>query len=240
MLTRAGLDDAALGCPVDWPEDEPTRERLIRDGEQRSRVRMNCSGKHAAMLLGCAVNGWDTATYLDPAHPLQQLVRATLERLSGETVAHDAVDGCGAPLFSVSPLGIARLFRALVTAEPGTPERKVADAMRTHPRFVGGDHHANTDAMLRVPGLLSKGGAEGVIGMATADGAAVSMKILDGNPRATTLVALTVLEALGADISNAGDLVDLPILGGGVPVGSIQVGGDVRAWLDAPAASAAP
>ncbi len=167
-------------------------------------------------------------------------MRATLERLSGEPVAHDAVDGCGAPLFSVSPLGIARIFRALVTAEPGTPERKVADAMRTHPRFVGGDHHANTDAMLRVPGLLSKGGAEGVIGMATADGAAVSMKILDGNPRATTLVALTVLEALGADISNAGDLVDLPILGGGVPVGSIQVGGDVRAWLDAPAASAAP
>ncbi len=150
---------------------------------------MNCSGKHAAMLLACAVNGWDTATYLDPSHPLQQLVRSTLERLSGETVAHDAVDGCGAPLFSVSPLGIARIFRALVTGDPGTSERRVADAMRSYPRFVGGDHHANTDAMLRVPGLLSKGGAEGVIGMATADGAAVSMKILDGNPRATTLVA---------------------------------------------------
>ncbi len=173
LLTRAGLDESALGCPVDWPEDEPTRERLIRDGEQRSRVRMNCSGKHAAMLLACAVNGWDTATYLDPSHPLQRLVRATLERLSGETVAHDAVDGCGAPLFSVSPLGIARIFRALVTADPGTSERRVADAMRSYPRFVGGDHHANTDAMLRVPGLLSKGGAEGVIGMATADGAAV-------------------------------------------------------------------
>ncbi len=66
------------------------------------------------------------------------------------------------------------------------------------------------------------------------------MKILDGNPRATTLVALTVLEALGADISDAGDLVELPILGGGVPVGSIEVGRDVREWLDASAASAAP
>lgn len=239
MLQRAGLGDEALGCPVDWPEDEPTRERLIREGETRSRVRMNCSGKHAAMLLACAVNGWDTETYLDPAHPLQQLVRSTLERLSAEEVRYDAVDGCGAPLFSASPLGIARIFRALVTAEPGSPERRVADAMRAFPRFVGGDHHANTDAMLRVPGLLAKGGAEGVIGMATADGAAVSMKILDGNPRATTLVALTVLEALGADIRDAGDLVALPILGGGVPVGSIEVGGDVRAWLDARRASAA-
>lgn len=240
LLARAGLDEGALACPVDWPEDEPTRERLIRDGEQRTRVRMNCSGKHAAMLLACAVNGWDTASYLDPAHPLQRLVRSTLERLSGDEVAYDAVDGCGAPLFSVSPLGIARIFRALVTADPGTPERRVADAMRSFPRFVGGDHHANTEAMLRVPGLLSKGGAEGVIGMATADGAAVSMKILDGNPRATTLVALRVLEALGADVSAAGDLVDLPILGGGVPVGSIEVGRDVRAWVDASAASAAP
>lgn len=240
LLARAGLDEGALACPVDWPEDEPTRERLIRDGEHRTRVRMNCSGKHAAMLLACAVNGWDTASYLDPAHPLQRLVRSTLERLSGDEVAYDAVDGCGAPLFSVSPLGIARIFRALVTADPGTPERRVADAMRSFPRFVGGDHHANTDAMLRVPGLLSKGGAEGVIGMATADGAAVSMKILDGNPRATTLVALRVLEALGADVSAAGDLVDLPILGGGVPVGSIEVGRDVRAWVDASAASAAP
>lgn len=240
LLARAGLDEGALACPVDWPEDEPTRERLIRDGGQRTRVRMNCSGKHAAMLLACAVNGWDTASYLDPAHPLQRLVRSTLERLSGDEVAYDAVDGCGAPLFSVSPLGIARIFRALVTADPRTPERRVADAMRSFPRFVGGDHHANTDAMLRVPGLLSKGGAEGVIGMATADGAAVSMKILDGNPRATTLVALRVLEALGADVSAAGDLVDLPILGGGAPVGSIEVGRDVRAWVDASAASAAP
>jgi L-asparaginase II len=239
MLTRAGLDDDALGCPVDWPEDEPTRERLIRDGEARSRVRMNCSGKHAAMLLACSANGWDTATYLDVDHPLQQLVRRTLERLSGETVEHDAVDGCGAPLFSVSPLGIARIFRRLVTAPPGTPERRVADAMREFPRHVGGDHHANTDAMLRVPGLLSKGGAEGVIGMATADGASVSMKIADGNPRATTLVALTVLQALGADISAAGDLVELPIFGGGKPVGSIRVGSDVRAWLDTRAVSSA-
>ncbi len=240
MLIRAGLDDDALGCPVDWPEDEPTRERLIRDGEKRSRVRMNCSGKHAAMLLACSVNGWDTGSYLDVDHPLQQRVRSTLERLSGESVAHDAVDGCGAPLFSVSPLGIARIFRALVTADPGTPERRVADAMREFPRYVGGDHHANTDAMIRVPGLLSKGGAEGVIGMATADGASVSMKIADGNPRATTLVALTVLQALGADISGAGDLVDLPILGGGVPVGSIRVGSDVRAWIDSRTSVATP
>ncbi|WP_423922742.1 asparaginase [Frigoribacterium sp. 2-23] len=237
LLARAGLDDDALGCPVDWPEDEPTREQLIRDGETRSRVRMNCSGKHAAMLLACVAAGWDTANYLDPEHPLQQLVRETLERLSGTTVETTAVDGCGAPLFSTTVEGLARTFRALVTAPDGSPERRVADAMREHPFFVGGDHHANSDTMTRVPGLLAKGGAEGVIGMAADTGQAVAMKVVDGNPRATTLIALRVLEALGVDVSQAGSLVDLPVLGGGRRVGEIRLGADVEAWASTRAAA---
>ena len=231
ILARAGLDDSALGCPVDWPEDEPTRERLIRNGESRSRVRMNCSGKHAAMLLACVANGWDTDSYLEPTHPLQQLVHETVQRVAGVAVEHTAVDGCGAPLFSTTVEGLARAFRALVTAPEGSPERRVADAMRAHPFFVGGNHHANSDTMTRVPGVLAKGGAEGVIGMAAATGQAVAMKIVDGNPRATTLLALEVLGALGVDISAAGSLTDLHILGGGEPVGAIVPGEDVENWL---------
>jgi len=230
ILARAGLDDDALGCPVDLPEDEATRERLIRDGEPRSRVRMNCSGKHAALLLACVAAGWDTAGYLDPGHPLQQLVREVVAEATGTPVEHTAVDGCGAPLFSTTVEGLARSFRHLVTAPEGSPERRVADAMREHPFFVGGEDHANSDAMLRVPGLLAKGGAEGVIGMAAATGESVAMKVVDGNPRATTLVALSVLGALGVDVSRAGSLVDLPVLGGGVRVGEIVPGADVVAW----------
>lgn len=231
ILARAGLDDSALGCPVDWPEDEATRERLIRTGEARSRIRMNCSGKHAAMLLACVSNGWDTAGYLEPLHPLQQLVRETVQRISGATVDHTAIDGCGAPLFSTTVAGLARSFRALVTAPEGSAERRVADAMRAHPFYVGGDNHANSDAMTRIPGLLAKGGAEGVIGMAAASGQAVAMKIVDGNPRATTLVALTMLGALGVDVTGAGSLVTLAVLGGGTPVGEIVPGADVAGWI---------
>ncbi len=231
MLQRVGLDDSFLGCPVDWPEDEETRNRLIAGGRSRARIRMNCSGKHAAMLAACVVNGWDVATYLDPTHPLQQMVRATFERLAG-AVKHVAVDGCGAPLFSTSLEGMARAFRAFVMAPPGSPERAVADAMRGNPFFVGGHPHANSDAMLQVHGLLAKGGAEGVIAAAAATGEAVSMKIIDGNPRATTLIALTVLGALGVDVSGASALMDLPVLGGGVRVGEITAGQDLVAWLD--------
>ncbi|MCC3274334.1 MULTISPECIES: asparaginase [unclassified Arthrobacter] len=234
ILERAGLDDSALACPADWPEDEASRERLIRAGKSRSRVHMNCSGKHAAMLLACTANGWDTAGYLDPAHPLQLMVRDTVERATGVPVEHAAVDGCGAPLFSTTVLGLAQAFRTLVTASPGTPERLVADAMRANPFHVGGTGHANSSAMTLVPGVLAKGGAEGVIGMSASTGQAVAMKIVDGNPRATTLIALKVLEALGVDTSGAGALMDLPINGGSERVGRISIGSDVAAWAENP------
>lgn len=233
ILERAGLDESALQCPVDRPEDESTFESLLRSGEGRAAVRMNCSGKHAAMLLACAVNGWSTADYLDPAHPLQQHVLATMAEVTGVPVEHTAIDGCGAPLFATTVRGVAGAFRALVLADPGSPAGLVAAAMREHPFYVGGSGHQNSELMSAIPGALAKGGAEGVIGVAAADGSAVSMKVIDGSPRATTLIALRVLEALGTAIDGAHALVELPVLGGGVPVGEIALGRDLAAALDA-------
>jgi L-asparaginase II len=232
ILERAGLDEGALGCPVDRPEDQATFERLVRAGEPHSRIRMNCSGKHAAMLLACVVNGWSTDDYLDPRHPLQRHIRATMAESTGVPVGHDAVDGCGAPLFGTTVRGIAAAFGRLVQAGSGTPERRVPDAMRRHPFYVGGTGHQNSTLMEGMPGALAKGGAEGVIGVAAGDGTAVSMKIVDGSPRATTLIALRVLEALGADLGGAGTLAEIAVLGGGVPVGSIELGADLEAAVE--------
>ena len=192
---------------------------------------MNCSGKHAAMLLACAANGWTTHDYLDHGHPIQQAVRSTMAQTTGVAVSHDAVDGCGAPLFDTTVRGLARAFRALVLADPATPEGRVAAAMRTHPFYVGGSGHQNSRLMETVPGALAKGGAEGVIGVAAPDGTAVAMKIVDGNPRATTLLALEVLGALGIDVSSAVELARVPVLGGGRPVGAIGIGADLAAAL---------
>lgn len=224
ILARAGLDEEALGCPVDWPEDEPTRERMIRGGVGRERIRMNCSGKHAAMLLASAVNGWSTHDYLEPEHPLQRRVRETSAEVTGVEVQHTAVDGCGAPLFGTTVRGLATAFRRMVRAAQVEPAYAVAAAMREHPFYVGGSRHANTDLMRLVPGALAKGGAEGVIGVCAANGAAVAMKVIDGSPRATTLISLRVLEWLGTDIAAAHELVVVPVLGGGVPVGEVAIG----------------
>jgi L-asparaginase II len=227
ILAAARLDDSALQCPVDRPSDRATHERLIRAGEPRSSVRMNCSGKHAAMLLTCVENGWSTADYLDPGHPLQQHIRSTMAEFTGVDVAHTAIDGCGAPLFSTSVRGVATAFRRLVTAEPGSAARTVADAMRQHPYLVGGGGNPNTSLMELLPGVVAKGGAEGVIGVATAEGHAVAMKIIDGSARATTLVALHALRMLGVDVAAADELLDVPVLGGGEPVGAIRPGADL-------------
>jgi L-asparaginase II len=230
ILADAGLSEEDLQCPAAWPEHEETRHRMIRAGEQRNRLRMNCSGKHAAMLAASVLNGWSTADYLSQDHPLQKVIRSRIEEAAGP-VAHVAVDGCGAPLFSTTVLGLARATRALALAPPSSPEGAVAAAMRAEPEYVGGAGHDNSVVMRLVPGTVCKGGAEGVLMAAAATGEAVAMKVADGSPRATTLLALTVLGALGVDVSAAKSLAEYPILGGGRPVGAIRPSDEVLAVL---------
>ncbi|WP_439681367.1 asparaginase [Embleya sp. MST-111070] len=222
ILTRSGLTFDALGCPPDRPEDENTYREMIARGEENTRERMNCSGKHAAMLAACVASGWPTEGYLDPGHPLQVLVREGIEELAGESVAHTAVDGCGAPVFAMTLTGLARGVRALATATTG-PGRVVAKAMREHPAYVGGDGQANTEVMRLLPGVLVKGGAEGVFVAATTAGHAVAVKVIDGSPRATTALALAALHTLGVDVSAAHEWTTVPVLGGGLPVGEVRV-----------------
>jgi L-asparaginase II len=222
VLADAGLTADALQCPPSWPEDEPTMAALIRAGAGPSRIRHNCSGKHAAMLSACVANGWSTNDYLTPDHPVQRRIRETMERLAGERVAHVAVDGCGAPTLGLTPTGLARAMRAIAMADDDSPEAAVAAAMRAHPEFVGGTGHPNTALMLAIPGVIAKGGAEGVFAVSTADGYAVAMKIIDGSARACTQIALSALAALGVDTTLADALATVPVLGGGQPVGVVR------------------
>lgn len=225
ILASAGLAEEALGCPLDWPENEGVRFGLIRGFGGPERVLMNCSGKHAAMLAAMVASGNDPASYLSPDSHVQSVVRAELSRLSSAPAAGSAVvtvDGCGAPLYAMPLRGLARAFGRLAPAAPGTPEAQVAEAMRTHPNLVGGTDHLNSDVMRLLPGVIAKGGAEGVLAMASPDGHAVAVKVIDGNPRATTALALALLAKVGIDVSAAAAMTEVPILGGGNVVGSVQ------------------
>jgi L-asparaginase II len=223
LLSSRGLPESALGCPPDYPLSEQARITLIAHGGGRGRIFMNCSGKHTAMLLTCQAAGWPTAGYLDPKHPLQQALREAMTGLAAEPVAAVGVDGCGAPLFGHSLTAMAGAFARLVRAEPGTPERRVADAMRAHPELVAGTDREDTVAMRAVPGLLLKGGAEGVHVGALEDGCAFAMKIDDGAQRARPPVIAAVLHRLGLDTAVLADLAEPPVDGGGQRVGAIRV-----------------
>jgi L-asparaginase II len=134
---------------------------------------------------------------------------------------------------AISVLGLARAFRALVLAEPGTAERAVADAMRAHPAWTSGTTRPERALMAAVPGLLMKPGADGVDGFALADGRAAAVKIEDGAARGRIPVSIALLRLLGvqsvpgADEQVLAELARTPVTGGGKVVGEIRP----AAWL---------
>ncbi|MET7998674.1 asparaginase [Amycolatopsis sp. NPDC005232] len=199
VLAGHGLTAEDLGNPADYPFDPVERDAWVAEGRPAARLAHNCSGKHAAMLATCREQGWDPRTYLDPGHPLQQAIRATVEDLTGQTVPRVAVDGCGAPLFALSLRGLARAASRLATAAPGTPESLVAQGIRQHPDLVGGTRRDVTAVMRAVPGLLAKDGFEAVQLAALPDGTAVALKIADGGDRARAAVLAAALERCGVD-----------------------------------------
>lgn len=215
VLADAGLTEQALACPPALP--------LSGDRSQPpSRVLMNCSGKHAGMLTACVAAGDPVDGYTDPAHPLQLRVAETLADLAGHPAGPVTVDGCGAPLFALPLVGLARCFQRLVRAVDG-PEHATAQAMRTHPWLVGGTGRDVTVLMRQLPGLLAKDGAEGVYAAALPDGSAVAFKIEDGGERARPPVLCRALALLGADVSAVEPRLLAPaVLGAGVPVGAIR------------------
>jgi L-asparaginase II len=221
ILEGAGLDPSALQTPPDHPLDDAARAEALREGREPDAISMNCSGKHAAMLATCVVNGWDVATYRDPAHPLQKAIAETFAETTGEPVEAVAVDGCGAPLLSTSLVGLARAFRRLAVADDG-PERRVAEAIRRHPEFVSGTRRDELTLLRALPGAIGKAGAESCYAVALPDGRAIALKVDDGAPRARPVVMAAALARCGIDDDAVRATGTLPVLGGGLPVGEIR------------------
>ncbi|MHC1563239.1 asparaginase [Actinomycetospora sp. C-140] len=221
LLARLGLGEDALRCPPARPlglaADHAWGERAP------TRLAMNCSGKHAAFLAACLARGWPLDDHLDPAHPLQQHVRATLERVAGPVHA-TTVDGCGAPAFATDLVAVARLGRHLADAAPGTAAHRVAAAMRAHPDLVAGPDRLDTVLMTLLPGALSKVGAEGVLLAVLPDGASLALSVVDGGARGVGPVLLEILRRRGVTPPEALHAVAAPpVRGGGHPIGAHRV-----------------
>ena len=221
ILDQAGLEESALRTPADYPLDPRERDAWVADGRREAPVAMNCSGKHAAMLATCVINDWPLDDYRVADHPLQQSIRWQVEALAGEQVEHIGVDGCGAPVLSLTLAGLARSLGRSVQEDADAPAGRIARAMRAFPDFVGGTNRDVTAFMRAVPGLVAKDGAEGVYVAALPDGTAVAIKSEDGSERARQVALARILVLLGADAGALEPLLAIPVLGGGRPVGEV-------------------
>lgn len=222
ILSNAGLAPEQLRNSTDLPYGVSERAAWIAAGHGPTRLAQNCSGKHAALLSTCVKNGWPLESYLDAGHPLTALIRTTVAELTGEQITAISTDGCGTEVYGLTLTGMARAFSTLVTAPDGSPERQVADAMRAHPGTVAGSGRDVTALMETVPGLLAKDGFEGIQVIALADGGALALKISDGGDRARMPSAVPALLALGVDPALLGAFNNLPVYGGGHPVGQLR------------------
>lgn len=222
ILDLHGLTPEDLENSTDLPYGAREREEWLGGGGQATRLAQNCSGKHAAMAATCVVNGWPVRGYLDPAHPLQQLVARTVVELTGEEPERTSTDGCGTPLFALTLRGMARAFGKLAAASGTSAEAAVAGAMRRHPQMVAGENRDVTELMRLVPGLLAKDGFEGVQLVGLPDGRAVAVKISDGGDRARMPVTVRLLAALDVGTPPLAGLAAAPVLGGGRPVGLLR------------------
>ena len=220
LLNGAGLDESDLRNAPDLPLIDSQRTEWIAAGRGPTSLAQNCSGKHSAMLATCVVNDWPLTTYLNRGHPCQQAVIETI-RGFGENVVWTSIDGCGAPAYALSLVGLARIFGVLAAADGGA-EKEIADAMRAHPELVGGTGRDVTDLMRGVPGMVAKDGAEGVYAAGLPDGRGIAIKIADGAIRARPVVMGAVLRRLWlGDEKLRRRMLDRPIYGRGVPVGAV-------------------
>jgi L-asparaginase II len=152
-------------------------------GNPPERIKHNCSGKHAGMLALCHARGWRSEGYRLEAHRVQRELLAEVARAAGvdEDEIPTAVDGCGVVTFALPLERMAHAFAQLPTLEAGP---RLVAAMRAYPELIRGPGAPDTELMRARLGWVAKGGAEGLLCAANADGLGVALKVVDGNGRA--------------------------------------------------------
>ncbi|MBV8793257.1 MAG: asparaginase [Pseudolabrys sp.] len=209
MLRQAGLDADALKCGAQWPRDQKAAQDLARSGGTAGAIHNNCSGKHAGFLcVACALEA-ERDSYILPDHPVQRLVRATMEQLTGATLSDDrrAVDGCSAPTWAMPLSALAKGFARFGTGVGLEPERakaaaRLREACATHPWYVAGTERFCTRVMSCFgAGIFIKTGAEGVyVAALPSAGLGIAVKCDDGAARAAeVMVAATLQQFIKAD-----------------------------------------
>ncbi|HEY9825360.1 MAG TPA: asparaginase, partial [Stenomitos sp.] len=149
ILWHCDIELTSLQCPIPPGGNSP--------------LQYNCSGKHAGMLAVCQMRHWPLHTYMQPQHPLQQMILQKVAEMLKMPAAEfiGAHDDCGVPTYLMELGQMATLFAQLSSGDNLSLER-VVRAMVHHPNLVAGPGEFDTDLMEMTAGeLVSKTGAEG-------------------------------------------------------------------------------
>jgi L-asparaginase II len=194
-------DEAQLAAVRALLAKAPAREDELEcgaGGNPPSRLRHNCSGKHAGMLALCRAKGWRSEGYRLEGHRVQREMLAVHAEAAAvdEDEIPTAVDGCGVLTFALPLERMAYAFARLPELEAGD---RVAAAMRARPELIRGPLATDTRVMKALPGWIAKGGAEGLL-CATGNGLGVALKSEDGNGRALGPAAAAFFAQLDLDL----------------------------------------
>jgi L-asparaginase len=183
----------------------PAGEEELECGVDETRIEHNCSGKHAGLLALCRARDWPSQGYHLAGHPCQDAMLAEVAAAAGLDPAGipTAIDGCGVLTFGLTLERAATAFGRLSQLEGGA---RVVRAMRANPDLLRGPVALDVQLIRSLDGWFAKGGAEGLLCAASADGLALGLKVVDGSFRALAPAAAHVLARLGVEGESLGGL----------------------------------
>jgi L-asparaginase II len=177
----------------------------LQQGRPPEPIYHNCSGKHAAMIAVCRAQGWPVEGYRLPDHPLQRALVAEVAAAAELDPAdvETGPDGCGVVCFAVPLQRTALAFSRFERLDGGD---RIAAAMRARPELIAGEGATDTELMRMLPGWIAKGGAEGLMCAASADGLGLAVKAADGNSRALRPALAVFGASLGLELAAFAEL----------------------------------
>lgn len=205
LLARIGAGEAQLACGSHVPLFFSANGIAPEPGARFSRLHHNCSGKHTGMLLLADALGASLGDYLDPAHPVQRQIAASVSHFSGVPVDRlvRGIDGCSAPNYALPLRSLAQAFARLTLPAPdpvyGEAPLRIARAMSRHPELVSGQGRNDLTLMRAGRGdWVSKVGADGVQALASfSRGIGIAAKAADGQLPPLMAALVAALEQLG-------------------------------------------
>lgn len=205
ILDKIGVDESHLECGCAVPLYYEFAGLPVPPERRWTPVHHNCSGKHSGFLAWCRLHGAPLENYVDPRHPLQRAVRATLADCvqMNEEQLPAGLDGCSAPNYAMPLARLAHLYARLAQGA-GDPRLGAAlgdlfDAMTGRPDLVSGEERTDLHWMGAGGGdWVAKIGADAVqaIGIRSA-GIGIAIKVADGAVRALHPAVYSALDQLG-------------------------------------------